>query len=111
MKLGAVFPEAWSFLLRDKPRVESSCFAKGKASSRPLLKTEKPSPCGSRSRERSSVYAQLLRGRPYDVTVETMQPCLLNWVNRENILLKEHSDACLHAVQHIHTQLRNDSKG
>jgi CRP/FNR family transcriptional regulator, cyclic AMP receptor protein len=42
-------------------------------------------------------------GKPYEVTVETMQPCLLNWVNREDFLpfLKKHGDACLHAVQHI----------
>ena len=41
--------------------------------------------------------------KPYEVTVETMQPCQLNFVNREDFLrfLKEHGDACLRAAQHI----------
>jgi len=41
--------------------------------------------------------------KPYDLTVETMQPCQLNFVGREDFLrfLKEHGDACLHAAQHI----------
>jgi CRP/FNR family transcriptional regulator len=42
-------------------------------------------------------------GRPYELTVETMQPCQLNFVSREDFLpfLKKHGDACLHAAQHI----------
>jgi len=42
-------------------------------------------------------------GRPYELTVETMQPCQLNFVSREDFLrfLKGHGDACLHAAQHI----------
>jgi CRP/FNR family transcriptional regulator len=42
-------------------------------------------------------------GRPYGLTVETMQPCQLNFVSREDFLpfLKKHGDACLHATQHI----------
>jgi CRP/FNR family transcriptional regulator len=42
-------------------------------------------------------------GRPYELTVETMQPCQLNFVGREDFLpfLKKHGDACLHAARHI----------
>ena len=42
-------------------------------------------------------------GRPYELTVETMQPCQLNFVSRPDFLLflKKHGDACLHAAQHI----------
>jgi CRP/FNR family transcriptional regulator len=42
-------------------------------------------------------------GKPHEVTVETMQACQLNFVSREDFLLflKEHSDACLHAAQHL----------
>jgi CRP/FNR family transcriptional regulator len=45
----------------------------------------------------------VVTGKPYELTVETMQPSLLNFVNREDFLrfLKEHSDACLQAAQHI----------
>ena len=41
--------------------------------------------------------------KAYEVTVETMQPCLLNFVSREDFIpfLKKHSDACLQAVQHL----------
>jgi hypothetical protein len=44
--------------------------------------------------------------KPYDATVETMQPCQLNFVNREDFLrfLKDHSDACLQAAQQISRQ-------
>ena len=44
-----------------------------------------------------------ITGKPYELTVETMQPCQLNFVKREDFLrfLKEHGDACLHAVQHL----------
>lgn len=40
---------------------------------------------------------------PYDLTVETMQPCQLNFIKRDDFLqfLKEHGDACLHAAEHI----------
>lgn len=42
-------------------------------------------------------------GRPYELTVETMQPCQLDFAGREDFLrfLKEHGDACLHAAQHV----------
>ena len=45
----------------------------------------------------------VVTGGPYELTVETMQPCQLNFVGREDILrfLKEHADASLHATQHL----------
>jgi len=45
----------------------------------------------------------VVTGGPYELTVETMQPCQLNFVGREDILrfLKEHADASLHAIQHL----------
>src|SRR5689334_16687742 len=45
----------------------------------------------------------VVTGKPYELTVETMLPSQLNFVNREDFLrfLKEHSDACLQAAQHI----------
>jgi len=51
----------------------------------------------------------IFTGKPYEVTVETMQPCQLNFVNREDFLrfLKEHGDACLRAAQHISRDYRD----
>jgi CRP/FNR family transcriptional regulator, cyclic AMP receptor protein len=45
----------------------------------------------------------VVTGRPYELTVETMQPSQLDFASREDFLrfLKEHGDACLHAAQHI----------
>ena len=45
----------------------------------------------------------VVTGRPYELTVETMQPSQLDFAGREDFLrfLKEHGDACLHAAQHI----------
>jgi CRP/FNR family transcriptional regulator len=45
----------------------------------------------------------VVTGGPYQLTVETMQPCQLNFVGREDMLrfLKEHADASLHATQHL----------
>jgi CRP/FNR family transcriptional regulator len=45
----------------------------------------------------------VITGGPYELTVETMQPCQLNFVGREDMLgfLKEHADASLHASQHL----------
>jgi CRP/FNR family transcriptional regulator, cyclic AMP receptor protein len=45
----------------------------------------------------------IVTGKPYELTVETMQPSRLNFVNREDFLrfLKGHGDAALHAAQHI----------
>lgn len=41
--------------------------------------------------------------KPYELTAETMQPSQLSFVNRDDFLrfLREHSDALLHAAQHI----------
>jgi CRP/FNR family cyclic AMP-dependent transcriptional regulator len=45
----------------------------------------------------------MFTGKPYEATVETMQPSQLNFVKREDFLrfLKENGDACLHAAQQI----------
>ena len=50
----------------------------------------------------------IVTGEPYQVTVQTMQPCQLNFVKREDFLrfLHEHSDACLRAVQQISRDCR-----
>jgi CRP/FNR family cyclic AMP-dependent transcriptional regulator len=48
-------------------------------------------------------------GKTYELTAETMQPCLLNFVGRDEFLrfLKGHGDACLHAAQHISRDCRD----
>jgi len=45
----------------------------------------------------------VVTGGRYELTVETMQPCQLDFVGREDMLhfLKLHSDAALHAAQHL----------
>jgi CRP/FNR family transcriptional regulator len=45
----------------------------------------------------------VMTGGPYELTVETMQPCQLNFVGRDDMLrfLNGHADACLHATQHL----------
>jgi CRP/FNR family transcriptional regulator len=45
----------------------------------------------------------VITGKVHVLTAETMQPCQLNFVNREDFLrfLKGHGDACLQATQHI----------
>ncbi len=45
----------------------------------------------------------VVTGGPYELTVETMQPCQLNFVGRDDMLrfLNDHADACLHAIQHL----------
>jgi CRP/FNR family transcriptional regulator len=45
----------------------------------------------------------VVTGKPYELTVETMQPSQLDFVSREDFVrfLKEHGDACLRAAQHI----------
>ena len=45
----------------------------------------------------------VVTGGRYELTVETMQPCQLNFVGREDMLrfLSEHADAALHATQHL----------
>jgi len=45
----------------------------------------------------------VVTGGRYELTVETMQPCQLNFVGRDDMLrfLKGHADASLHAIQHL----------
>ncbi len=45
----------------------------------------------------------VVTGGRYELTVETMQPCQLNFVGREDMLrfLRDHADASLHATQHL----------
>jgi CRP/FNR family transcriptional regulator, cyclic AMP receptor protein len=44
-----------------------------------------------------------ISGKPYEVTVETLQPAQLAFVRREDFLrfLNQHPDACLQAAQHL----------
>lgn len=44
-----------------------------------------------------------ITGKPYELTVETREPCQLNFVRREDFLtfLKEHGDACQRVAQHV----------
>jgi len=46
---------------------------------------------------------EIVNGKPYELTAETMQPSQLSFVNREDFLrfLKTHGDALLHTAQHI----------
>ena len=41
--------------------------------------------------------------KPHDLTAETLQPCQLDFVKRDDFLkfLQSHPDACLHAAQHL----------
>lgn len=45
----------------------------------------------------------VMTGGPYELTVETMQPCQLYFVGRDDMLrfLNAHADACFHATQHL----------
>ncbi len=45
----------------------------------------------------------VVTGKPYELTMETMHPSRVAFVNRVDFLrfLKEHGDACLQAAQHI----------
>jgi len=45
----------------------------------------------------------VVTGKPYELTVETMQPSQLNFVRREDMLrfLNEHPAACFRATQHL----------
>jgi len=42
-------------------------------------------------------------GTPYELTAETVGPCQVNFVKREDFqrLLREHSDACLHVAEQL----------
>jgi len=50
-----------------------------------------------------------ITGKPYELTVETMQPCQLNFIRREDFMnfLKQHADACLRAAQHVSHDLHS----
>ena len=45
----------------------------------------------------------VVTGTRYELTVETMQPCQLNFVGRDDMLrfVKDYGDACLHATEHL----------
>lgn len=51
----------------------------------------------------------VVTGKRHEVTAETMQPCRLNYVSREDILrfLAEHGDACLNAARHVSRDCRD----
>jgi CRP/FNR family cyclic AMP-dependent transcriptional regulator len=42
-------------------------------------------------------------GKPYELTAETLQPCQLDFIKRDDFLhfLQNPGDACLHAAQHL----------
>jgi CRP/FNR family transcriptional regulator len=42
-------------------------------------------------------------GKPYELTAETLQPCQLDFIKRDDFLtfLQKHAAACLHAAQHL----------
>lgn len=42
-------------------------------------------------------------GEPYELTAESLQPCQLDFIKRDDFLrfLQNHGDACLHAAQHL----------
>jgi len=44
-----------------------------------------------------------VRGTPYELTAETVDPCQVNFVKREDFqrLLRQHSDACLHVAEQL----------
>jgi CRP/FNR family cyclic AMP-dependent transcriptional regulator len=44
-----------------------------------------------------------LSGKPYELTAETIDPCQINFVKREDFLrfLKEHSEACLRVAEQL----------
>lgn len=48
-------------------------------------------------------------GIPYELTAETIQPCQVNFVKRDDFLkfLENHGDACLNAAQHLSSNCHN----
>ena len=52
---------------------------------------------------RSSGLSATVSGKPYELTAETVDPCQVNFVKREDFLrfLKEHSDACLRVAEQL----------
>ena len=51
----------------------------------------------------------MVTGKPYDFTVETLQPSQLAFINRADFLrfLKEHTDACLHVAQQLSNECQS----
>jgi CRP/FNR family transcriptional regulator, cyclic AMP receptor protein len=45
----------------------------------------------------------VISGKPHEVTVETLQPCQVAFIRREDFLrfLNQHGDACLRAAEHL----------
>ena len=45
----------------------------------------------------------IVSGTPYELTAETVDPCQVNFVKREDFqrLLREHSDVCLHVAEQL----------
>jgi len=103
IKRGAVFPEGTVIFIEGQAPRGIFMLCQGQA------KLSITSPAGKTLIVRIAKPGEVLgldavvTGKPYELTVETMQPSLLNFVNREDFLrfLKEHSDACLQAAQHI----------
>ncbi len=103
IKHAAVFPEgAIIFLEGQSPRgIFMLCQGQAKLSTASpdgktfILRIAKPG-------EILGLHAAVT-GRPYELTLETMQPSQLNFVSREDLLrfLKGHGDACLQAARHI----------
>ncbi len=48
-------------------------------------------------------------GVPYEMSAETLHPCQINFVKRDDFLkfLKEHGDACLQAAEHLSNNCQN----
>ncbi len=48
-------------------------------------------------------------GAPYEMTAETLHPCQVNFIRRNDFLkfLHQHGDACLQAAQHLSNQCQN----
>jgi len=48
-------------------------------------------------------------GKPYELTGETLQPCQLDFIRRDDFLrfLEHHGDACLNAAQHLSQNCQN----
>lgn len=45
----------------------------------------------------------VLAGKPYEITVETLQPCQMAYISREDFLvfIRDNADACLQVAQHL----------
>jgi CRP/FNR family transcriptional regulator, cyclic AMP receptor protein len=48
-------------------------------------------------------------GKPYELTAETLQPCQLDFIKRDDFLhfLQNHGDACLNAAKHLSENCQN----